>query len=102
MTIGEFIELYQGDGIDVYDNYTEELAVAYCGEQLTAAGKEHFEEALEIEVDRLLDGVVVIRVDEGFSPMHACERRLRLAKELFESMAGLCSASKYDEWFCER
>ena len=102
MKVQDLLEVYKGSAIDVYDNYTEELAVAYCGEKLTAEGKERFAEVLEMEIEALYDDSVIIAVDqEHGKSMAECERRLALAKEMFYGMAGYCSESDFNRWFCE-
>ncbi len=100
MKVIDFIEKFTGT-IDVYDNYVEELAIAYCGEKLTNAGKEHFAEALELPIDHFDTEVVVIAVDEKGLDEKTVEHRLEIAKDLFESMAGCCSETEWDEWFVE-
>lgn len=87
--------------IDVYDNYVEELGIAYCGEKLTKAGKEHFAEALQLPIDHFDTEVVVLQIDEKGLDEKTVEHRLEIAKELFESIAGMCSASDWDKWFTE-
>ena len=62
MKVIDFIEKFTGT-IDVYDNYVEELAIAYCGEKLTEAGKERFAEALELPVEHFDTDILVIEVD---------------------------------------
>lgn len=100
MKVIDFIEKFTGT-IDVYDNYTEELGVAYSGEKLTKAGKEHFAEALQLPIDHFDTEVVVLEIDAKGLDEKTVEHRLAIAKELFESIAGMCSASEWDEWFTE-
>lgn len=89
--------------IDVYDNVCEELGIAFCGPlALTADGMEVFGEVLDYECEIHMPpkgygcGCVIVDVD-GENWKH----KLRMAKELFESMAGLCAADDYDKWFKE-
>lgn len=97
MTIKDFMDVCSGD-FDIYDNYTEELGIAYCGEKLTPEGERHFKEALQIPVAEITNDTVTIGVDtKGLSDAQI-EKRLRLTKELFESIAGYCSADNYDIW----
>lgn len=88
--------------IDVYDDTTEDLAVAFCGPQsLTAAGQEHFSRALDLSV--------VLHTDEPGYPDHAVvilsaydgewQKDLRAASDLFYGAAGYCSIDDYDKWF---
>ena len=88
--------------IDVYDNVTEELAVAFCGPmELTEAGIRRFGEVLDYWVELTNKGsyiYAIVAVDDP-EDEDGWERKLELAKELFESMAGLCPATDYDLWF---
>ena len=85
--------------IDVYDNVCGELAVAFSGPmELTEAGKQRFAEALEFEIS-LGDNRVWVDVDDYDEDEF--ERKLALAKELFEGMAGYCSVDEWNEWFKE-
>lgn len=98
MTVRDFIKVCDGE-FDVYDNYTEELAIAYCGEKLTAAGEEYFKEALDLEIIAIDRERVIVGVDAPNLKEKDVEHRLEKAKELFESMAGYCSESDWDKWF---
>lgn len=100
MKVIDFIEKFTG-AIDVTDNYTEELGVAYCGEKLTEAGKKHFAEALQLPIDHFDTDILVIEVDSKGLTSNQSEHRLEIAKELFESIAGMCSAAEWDKWFTE-
>ena len=89
--------------IDVYDNVTEELAVAFCGPmELTEAGLRRFGEVLDYSVELAKDKgsyiYAIVAVDDP-EDEDGWECKLELAKELFESMAGLCSATDYELWF---
>jgi hypothetical protein len=88
--------------IDVYDNVTEELAVAFCGPmELTDRGLAHFADVLDYTVE-IISGdsydYAVVDVNDP-EDEDIWERKLEAAKELFEGMAGLCSATDYDLWF---
>ena len=98
MKIKDFIEVFSGD-IDVVDNYTEELYIAYCGEHLTPEGEEHFAEALELQIEEIRSDLVIIMVDHEEFTDEEAEHNLKIAKELFESMAGYCDADDWDKWF---
>lgn len=100
MKVIDFIEKFTGT-IDVYDNYTEELSIAYCGEKLTEAGKKHFAEALQLPINHFDTEVLVIEIDSKELSDSQVEHRLKIAKELFESIAGMCSATEWDKWFTE-
>lgn len=83
--------------MDVYDNVCEELAIAFCAPvTLTDAGREHFKDALDLEVESIRDGYIIIDVDDPDEK--EWNRKLNCAKEFFESMAGLCSAEDFDKW----
>lgn len=100
MKIKDFIEKFTGT-IDVCDNYCEELGIAYCGEKLTEEGKNHFAEALELEVAHFDNEVLVVKVDEKGIVADEAEHRLEIARDLFESIAGTCAAEDWDKWFTE-
>lgn len=100
MTIKEFLDVYEDD-IGVYDNYCEELGIAYCGNKLTSAGEEHFAEALALPVIEIRKDVAIIGVDMPGLKTKEIEHRLKIAKDFFESAAGYCSAENYDRWFQE-
>lgn len=86
------------DNVDVYDDFTEELGVVYCGETLTVAGAEKFAEVLELDCSINGDNLIVEinKLDDGED-----ERLLQLAIDMFESMAGLCSESDYKKYINE-
>ena len=99
-TVREFIA--QDVDIDVYDDVTDELAIAFVGPmELTEAGKEHFAPVLDFEI--------MVKEAPGFgnnayvmvdgNDGDAWEKRLEQAKEFFEAAAGYCSADDYDKWF---
>lgn len=89
--------------VDVYDDVCEELAIAFDGPmKLTEAGKKKFCEALNYGVSLVHTGGylnAIINIDDEDDAVW--ERRLRKAKELFESMAGYCAAGDYEKWFEE-
>ena len=97
MTIKDFIEVFN-DTVDVYDNYCEELCVAYCGEKLTPEGEKHFAEALNLPVIEIRSDVVIVGVNMPGLSEKSVEKRLAIAKEFFESVAGQCSAPDWDKW----
>ena len=66
---------------------------------ITAEGKEHFAEALQLEIDNFDTNILVIKVNEKGLDEKITEHRLETAKELFQSMAGYCSESDWDKWF---
>lgn len=76
--------------IDVCDDESESLYIAFCGAlELTEEGKKKFADALEYDVTLYEDIAVV----------HIGDKRLRPVKEFFESAAGYCSVSDWDRWF---
>lgn len=104
-TVKDLIEVEHDVDFDVYDDYTEELGIAYCGTKLTKEGYKHFAEALELPVSNIyrnVDGeieTVIIGVDAGTD--RECEHRLKIAIELFYGMAGYCPCEDWDKWFKE-
>ena len=105
MTVREFIK--RDDDIDVYDDVCEELGIAFCGPlELTPEGEKQFSEVMGYEIEIIpgeetwsgLDHAIV-HVDDADDK--TWKRRLRKAKEVFESAAGMCPADDYDTWFKE-
>lgn len=102
MTVAEFLELWadgEHEDIDVYDNVCEELAIAYCGTQLTEAGKEQFKEVLEYEIEVDTDprwAQATVDVDEAEG---VWQHKLAQASALFYSMAGYCKDTDWNKWF---
>ena len=87
--------------IDVYDDVCEELAIAYCGPmELTEDGMKEFGEVLDYDCEMLAPpkgygcGCVIVHVDgENW------KKKLRRAKDFFESMAGYCADEDFQKWF---
>lgn len=94
MKVKEFIKTERD--IDVYDDVCEELAIAFCGPmELTPAGAEKFAEVLGYEIE-VFDDCAIVKIDgENWG------RKLRKAREFFESAAGYCAADDFDLWFSE-
>lgn len=102
MKIREFIR--KEISIDVYDDICEALAVAFEGPQgLTEAGEQKFAEVLDYEIEILPPpagygiGCAFVKVDDEKDSVW--RRRLRKAKEFFDSAAGLCAWDDYEKWF---
>lgn len=103
------------DDIDVYDDVCEELGIAFCNpfdddkvhmwsEYLTIEGMKKFEEVLFYPahiVKQIINGYAfynfIVEIDDEDEKVWT--KRLRKAKEFFESAAGYCSCEDYDEWF---
>lgn len=100
ITVKDFISVFDGT-IDVYDNYTEELGIAYCGEKLTPEGEKHFAEALRLPIERIDNEMLVVAVNAPGQSEKETERKLQIAKDFFESAAGFCTSKDYDKWFKE-
>ena len=89
--------------IDVYDDVCEELWIAYCGPMaLTKAGKEHFAEVLDYELEYnpcSYGGLpaYIVKVDDPDEKVW--RDRLAKAKEFFEAAAGYCSVNDFESWF---
>ena len=88
--------------IDVVDDVTEELYIAFDGPlTLTEEGRRKFEEVLEFPVDinahSPMGPVAIIGIDDYEDSVW--EARLEKAIEFFESAAGLYSSKEYDSWF---
>lgn len=91
--------------IDVFDDVCEALAIAFCGPlALTPEGEEHFAEVLDYPIqyfpeNNCWDEHVVVNIDAPEDKVW--KRKLRKAREFFESAAGYCADSDYKKWFKE-
>lgn len=87
--------------IDVYDDVTEELGIAFCGPmELTDEGAEKFAEVLDYDIRFARDlSCAIVHVDDDNEKVW--KRKLKKASELFYSLAGYCDADDYDRWFKE-
>lgn len=102
MTVRDFLNL--SEDIDVYDNVTEELCIAFCGPMyLTPDGEKEFSEILDFEIEIIRDyhygDVAIISVDS--SDEKIWKKNLKLAIKFFHSLAGYCAESDYEKWFIE-
>lgn len=92
ITVRDLLE--QKTDIDVYDDYDESLAIAFCGPMaLTDEGEKEFGKALDLEVTIPYD-VAIVHVNDD-------EELLDIAVRLFCSLAGYCTTDEYDRWFKE-
>ncbi len=83
--------------IDVYDNVTEELGIAFCGPMIfTEEGLKHFKEVLEFDCKILSNGNCIVNVENENGEY---KKKLNQASELFYSLAGYCNCDDYDKWF---
>lgn len=100
--------------IDVYDDVCEELGIAFCNpfdddevhewnEYLTEEAMNTFGDVLDcpMHINQYDYGMnmtcAVIEIDDEDDKVW--KKRLRKAKEFFESAAGYCSCEDYDKWF---
>ena len=92
----------QAVDVDVIDDYTEELYIAYCGPyKLYPEAEERFKLALDLPVlwhygrpgatDEWVEVLIDGQPDE--------DKALANAIELFEALAGYCSEQDFDRWF---
>lgn len=112
MTVGELIENYDCDAsgdIDVYDDYDESLGVAFCGGYiLTDEGREHFKDALDINLEMGESGHYAIAhvnyfIDPDIDPdVDPDDPKFALLKQLFYGIAGFCADSDFKRWFTEK
>nr|DAF05466.1 MAG TPA: hypothetical protein [Caudoviricetes sp.] len=95
MTVAEFIKNYDGQDIDVYGDYTDELAIAYCGAQLTPAGEKEFADilSLSVAIEKSPFPSATVHIENA--------RQERLVKRLFIWAAGYCSQNTFDKFFKE-
>ena len=95
MKVKDLIE--QEVDIDVYDDVTEELGIAFCGPlYLTDAGKKYFAEVLDYDMQFGHECMIVCVDDEQDS---VWKHKLIQAKEFFYAAAGYCDADDFDRWF---
>jgi len=100
MKIREFIK--QSISVDVVDDVCEELYIAFDGPvDLTAVGEKRFREVLDYEIELHSpcedDIIGIVHIDDEDDVVW--ERRLRKAKDFFESLAGYCTDKQYRTWF---
>lgn len=97
LKIREFLDMEID--IDVTDDVTEELYVAFVGPQaLTEEGKKFFEDIFDLEVTIPEDHSIATVLIDHF-PEGEWQKKLIKAKHLFLGAAGLCSSATYDFWF---
>lgn len=87
--------------VDVYDNVCEELAIAFDGPvRLTEEGTAKFGKALDFDVYfgfgkwGIESAIVDVDGKEG-----VWQENLKVAKSLFDSIAGYCASTDWDKWF---
>lgn len=80
---------------DVYDDYTEELGIAWCEVGLTDDGMKEFSDVLEYEAEMLTEGWLGTRMIVHINS----NKMLKKAKRFFESAAGYCSEEEWERWF---
>ena len=91
--------------VDVYDDVCEELGVAFVGPlELTERGKTKFAEVLDYEVTLVTESygglpAFIVHVDDPDD--NVWKRKLKMAKEFFDSAAGYCYYEDYPKWFKE-
>ena len=99
MKVRDLIE--QEISIDVYDDFCDEIAIAFDGPLvLTHEGEWHFWDVLNYEVKLYSHGGdihAVVCVDDENEEVRV--RRLKKASEFFYAQAGYCSQEDYDKWF---
>ena len=99
MKIYEF--LCEPIDIDVIDDVTDDLWIAFCGPmKLTEEGEKHFKSVLNLEVEyrNNWEGMVACVLLDHLKNWERLERK---CIELFEAMAGYCSVEDWDKWFIE-
>ena len=78
--------------VDVVDNYTEELHIAFdMPAKLTEEGLKQFSDVLDLRVE-LYPDICFIDVEDS-------QEKLDKASKFFWSIAGYCSQSDWDKWF---
>lgn len=85
--------------MDVYNDVTDSVYPAWCGNLFTEEGREHFAEALELEAEATTVwdcGAIIVHTD-GDNWKH----NNALVCELFTDMAGYCTKEEYERWFID-
>lgn len=98
-------ETYDKYGIDmdVYSDCIDEAAACWCGTLLTDLGKEAFDDVLDLPATITVE--TINGIEDGYitvctGHLKKCGTYWNKAKELFDSMAGYCSDTLWDAWFC--
>ena len=94
-TIKDFLKM--DISIDVVDDMSDDLWIAFDGPiTLTEEGERKFHSVLNLLVEFNInyDTAIVL-----LNHRKDCERLERKCIELFESLAGYCSADDWDRWF---
>ena len=85
--------------MDVYNDVTDSVYPAWCGNLFTEEGREHFAEVLELEAETttVWDCAAIIVHTDGENWKH----NNALVRELFVDMAGYCTEEEYERWFID-
>lgn len=99
MKIDEF--LCEPIDIDVIDDVTDDLWIAFCGPmRLTDEGAKEFESVLDLDImvyHRWRGDVACVCLD-GLDNWEELEKK---CIEFFEAMAGYCTVEEWDKWFID-
>lgn len=87
------------DDMDVYNDVTDSVYPAWCGNTFTEEGREYFKEALELEADirTIWDCPSILVHTDGENWKH----NNALVRDLFDAMAGYCTDEEYERWFID-
>ena len=92
MKVSQFIR--QDIDIDVYDDMSEDLGIAFVGPvTLSPAGTDRFKNILDLDIT-IGDTCAILHI-----PAHDSESLLEDAVIFFNSAAGYCSVSEYERLF---
>lgn len=85
--------------VDVYSDYTDDLAICYCGNEefgLTEEGRKEFSSILDLEVEWTEGNHdAIIKIAE----LDNAEELNELLIQFFSACAGYVSESLYNKWF---
>ncbi len=97
-TVRAFLEAYNNQDVDVGSDYMDDFEAAYCGAQLTDAGKNRFADILDLPItvyNNAKKHYICATVHAENAAQH------ELVKTLFFSAAGYCSEEEYEKLFKE-
>lgn len=96
ITLGEYLEALRvlEEDRDIYVDGID--GIAYCGTQLSDAGRKHFKKCLSLPMD---GACVVSDNEEDYVLIDEDMGLLVMAWRMLSGMAGYCSVENWNKWF---